>query len=138
MRLSQVILGASRLAQAAVPALLNPHDPEIAAWKANLRATLEMQAAVLVSSLQDTPGIDVSPPQGAMYCMVHIHTSDFDEAIQSGVDFCKLLLEEENVLCLPGSCFGDNDMVRLVICLPPHILEEASRRIHSFCTRHLE
>jgi tyrosine aminotransferase len=132
-RLAQVILGASHLAQSAVPALLQ-ETPEILAWKADLRRTLEQQARFLSEQLASVPGLRLNEAAGAMYNMVYIDTEKLD--IDDDVEFSKALLEEENVFVLPGSCFGVGNMFRVVFCAPLPVLEEASLRIREFCQRH--
>ena len=133
-RLAQVILGASHLAQSAIPALLCRHDPSLELWKENLRKTLASQAELLCFQLNECHGLEVLLPQGAMYAMVRISTELLD--IANDKEFSRLLLQEENVLVLPGSAFGMSNVVRVVFCLPPPVLEESTRRIAEFCRRH--
>ena len=135
-RLAQVILGASHLAQSAVPKLLEKGDTSVDEWKAELRRTLEGQANFLVAGLSAIPGLQVLDSQGAMYLMARIDAEQFDESIRSDLDFCKLLLEEENVFALPGTCFGVEKTVRLVFCAPIPVLGQATARIQEFCHRH--
>jgi tyrosine aminotransferase len=139
-RLAQVILGASHLAQSIVPALLASQSKDmvnaINRWKNEVRHTLETQAKSLCSDLDVCHGLSVVVPQGAMYAMVQIDVSRFDEAIQSDVDFATLLLEEENVFVLPGSAFGVANVFRVVFCASEVTLSTASLRISEFCTRH--
>ena len=79
-----------------------------------------------------------------MYAMVQININMFDDMITDDVSFMKLLLDEENVVVLPGFAFGlggDNNadttyVFRVVYCAPEHILIAASQRIASFCHRH--
>ena len=135
-RLAQVILGASHLAQVAVPALLQ-QTAEIVAWKAELRQTLEQQAHFLCRELALASScLQVMTPQGAMYAMVRIRIDQFDESIRNDLDFAKLLLLEENVIVLPGTCFGLANSFRVVFCAPIPILKQAADRIHQFCLRH--
>ncbi len=59
--------------------------------------------------------------------------------IRTDVDFVQRLVDEESVLCLPGSCFRcPTPFVRIVITLPEDLLEAAFQRIRSFCTRHFQ
>eukprot|EP00985_Skeletonema_marinoi_P007544 scaffold3316_cov94-Skeletonema_marinoi.AAC.27 len=123
-RLAQVVLGASRLAQVVIPAV-------------------EDQAALLCGLLKECQGLEVIHPQGAMYAMVKIHARLFDEDIYDDVSFMKLLLEEENIVVLPGRAFGmsqeeerDAPVFRVVFCAPEDVLRCASERISSFCSRH--
>lgn len=133
-RLAQVILGASHLAQSAIPALLCSHDPSLELWKENLKKTLAHQAELLCHRLNECHGLNVVLPQGAMYAMVQISTELLE--VSDDKEFCQWLLKEENVFVLPGSAFGMPNVFRVVFCLPPPVLEESTRRIAEFCRRH--
>jgi tyrosine aminotransferase len=60
--------------------------------------------------------------------------------------FAQKLMDEENVLCLPGECFFTPGFVRIgkrpysrsnvVISHPEDIIREACDRINTFCERH--
>jgi len=63
--------------------------------------------------------------------------------------FAQKLMDEENVLCLPGECFftpgfvrigmifiRKSDLTFLVISHPEDIIREACDRITEFCQRH--
>lgn len=113
-RLAQLILGASHLIQAVVPRLLQPKtdvDIEcIREWKENLIQTLSDQATCLCNALDNIPGLVITmKPNGAMYALVQIDVTVFDDTIHNDIDFTKRLLEEENVFVLPGSCFIPRD-----------------------------
>ena len=85
-----------------------------------------------------------------MYAMVRIEVDWFDHHVIDDVSFMKLLLDEENIVVLPGCAFGlvggssevgegnaaSNYVFRVVFCAPEHILRAASERISSFCLRH--
>lgn len=144
-RLAQVTMGASHLIQTVIPPLLdqtndsNGKDGDtVQVWKQNLIDNLQEQAHFLQQQLSHAPGLQVMEAQGAMYCMVRFNPEDFslDSGIQNDVDFCQLLLTEENVLVLPGSCFGAPNVFRVVFCAPKLILKDAADRITAFCERH--
>lgn len=148
-RLAQVILGASHLAQVAIPAVLAPSSEAdrvaIVAWKDNLNSTIEKQAKLLCDLLNECYGLDVIYPQGAMYAMARIQVDMFTDAIRDDVTFMKILLEEENIVVLPGRAFGLSDtfdikpscyVFRVVFCAPENILRDAAERICLFCHRH--
>lgn len=133
-QLAQVILGASHLTQAVVPKLLSP-SRSIYSWKDTLRTTLEGQADYLYERLLQCHGLNAfSAPQGAMYLMVGIDRTKLD--FVDDVEFCRKLLEEENVFVLPGIAFGYPNSFRIVFCCNVPILEAATQRIGSFCIRH--
>jgi tyrosine aminotransferase len=136
-RLAQVVLGASHLTQSAVPVLLDPNNVEIQQWKNELKSTLSNQASVLANALRGgTKQLEVLDAQGAMYVMCRLNVDEFDDSINNEIEFTELLLEEENVFVLPGSCFGVSNVVRLVFCAPAKTLTEAADRIISFCNNH--
>lgn len=146
-RLAQVVLGASHLAQLAIPAVLDPSDESdrasTALWKETLHSTIEKQAYLLCGLLNDCHGLNVIYPEGAMYAMVRFDADDFDSSIVDDLSFMKLLHVEENVVVLPGCAFGmvgssssSYYAFRVVFCAPEHVLTAAAARISSFCLRH--
>ena len=138
-RLAQIILGASHLAQTAIPVLLDEQNKEILTWKETLRTTLEEQSRCIATRLSHIPGLSVLPSGGAMYMMVRIEMEKFAGSdITDDQVFSRVLLREENVFVLPGSCFGFPNAFRLVFAAPVGILEEAANRIQDFCTRHVD
>lgn len=134
-RLAQVILGASHLAQSVIPTLLSTSNPELMSWRRDLRETLERQATFLCRKLEPCHGLEVVPPQGAMYAIVKMDTNNTLD-IKDDLDFSSKLLKEENVFVLPGSAFGVPNVFRVVFCSAEPILEEAAQRIVAFCRRH--
>ncbi|KAG7174306.1 Tyrosine aminotransferase-like [Homarus americanus] len=52
------------------------------------------------------------------------------------LEFVERLISEESVFCLPGTCFGSHNYVRVVLTVPKETLREACARISTFCTRH--
>jgi aspartate/methionine/tyrosine aminotransferase len=55
---------------------------------------------------------------------------------QDDLTFCKMLLEEENVLVLPSRCFFSKDMFRVVICNTEEKFREFAKRMTAFCARY--
>ena len=70
-----------------------------------------------------------------MYMMVCIDISQFKD-IENDVDFCKKLLAEEYILCMPGSCFFFDNGFRLVLCHPPELFVELGSRLKKFVEAH--
>lgn len=146
-RLSQIVLGASHLAQSVVAPLLTPRNSadEVAlrGWKQNLRQTLEKQAHILCEALSQIDFLGVIRPQGSMYAMVRVDRAKLAPSIQDDVSFTQLLLEEENVFVLPGQAFGaactqSHFFFRVVFCVAESSLQEAASRIEEFCNRHFD
>ena len=143
-RLAQIVLGACVLAQVVIPAVLNPNESDmalIAQWKENLFSQIENQAALLCGLLTECQGLEVIQPKGAMYAMVKINVHSFNDNINDDISFMKLLLEEENIVVLPGRAFGmiaeEQPVFRVVFCAPEEVLKCAADRISSFCSRHV-
>jgi len=129
---SQLILGANTVAQSIIREAL--HNTSKSYFE-NLCKTLQTNAVCLCNNLQNVPGLKIIRPEGAMYMMVGIEVDQFKD-IPNDVIFAQKLLEEELVLVLPGKIFKCDNFVRLVICPPVEILEDASLRIINFCKKH--
>ena len=67
--------------------------------------------------------------------MVCIDFEQFPD-IENDVSFCKKLLEEQYVLCIPGSCFCYENSFRVVLCNPPEFFEEFGQRLKAFAEAH--
>mmetsp|Transcript_19314 Transcript_19314/g.27523 ORF Transcript_19314/g.27523 Transcript_19314/m.27523 type:complete len:496 (-) Transcript_19314:167-1654(-) len=148
-RLAQVILGASHLTQGVIPAVLTPSSRENATkiheWKGNFISILEKQSTFCFNRINMCHGLSCERSHGAMYAMVKIHIEKFDDAIQNDFDFTKVLLEEENVVTLPGAvfygssncnCENNRCYFRIMFCASTAVLDEAFLRIQDFCSRH--
>lgn len=136
-KLAKLSNGTSHLQQSAIPALLSKSTPGLARWKHTLRLALEHQAKTLCSGLESCDSMEmVCQPQGSMYAIVGLDIDRFDSRINNDVDFCHLLVREENVFVLPGSSFGVPGTFRVAFTACVSSLEEASKRIACFCRRH--
>lgn len=131
-QMSQLILGPCTLIQSAIPAMLNSTPPE---WYEQLNATLEAQAGFIGNRLAQIKGLRPVAAQGAMYTMVEVLVDEF-EGISDGTQFAQLLLNEQFVFVLPGSCFGAPNFFRIVFCAPEKVLADACSRIEEFCTKY--
>ena len=67
--------------------------------------------------------------------MSQVHPEEFED-VADDKEFARLLLEEEAVFVLPGSCFGADNFFRVVFTAPQPKLEEAFARIVAFCGAH--
>ncbi len=125
--------------QSALPDILTPPEgplaDAIAEFKRDTLHQLQTLAQFTVEQLSAVPGLKVVVPRGAMYVMFGIDVSRFAD-IADDVAFCEALVAEENVVCLPGQCFGIPNFVRVVFTSPQDKLAEAYARIASFCARH--
>ncbi|KAI8637391.1 tyrosine aminotransferase [Parasitella parasitica] len=131
-QLAQIILGPNSLIQAAIPDILEK-TPE-SFFKDTIKQ-LEKNVELSIREVSKIDGMVPVNPQGAMYMMVRIQVEKFKD-IESDVDFSAKLLDEENVVCLPGECFKYPNFVRFVITPTYDRLEEAYKRMDEFCARH--
>ncbi|KAI9595990.1 tyrosine aminotransferase [Syncephalis fuscata] len=130
--LSQTILGANTIIQAAVPKILNEtpksfHDETV--------QLLERHAKLSAECLSNISGLTVVVPQGAMYMMVGVQAGAFTD-LHDDLTFTERLMAEESVFCLPGQCFGYPNYFRIVFTAPEDKLREAYDRIREFVERH--
>eukprot|EP00386_Alphamonas_edax_P008223 GDKI01027024.1.p1 GENE.GDKI01027024.1~~GDKI01027024.1.p1 ORF type:complete len:460 (-),score=161.58 GDKI01027024.1:76-1404(-) len=129
--LATITLGPCSLIQALVPSFLNDTPKS---YLDDTMKQLEVHADTINNGLKDAHGLRVIRPNGTMYAMVEIDTTKIN--FPSDVEFCKALLQEEAVFCLPGQCFQYPNYFRIVTTVPVPQLEEAMGRIREFCLRH--
>ncbi|KAI8376715.1 tyrosine aminotransferase [Choanephora cucurbitarum] len=131
-QLAQTILGPNSLIQAALPDIL---EKTPAGFFESTIKQLEDNVKLSMDKVSKIDGLVPVNPQGAMYMMVGIAVEKFKD-IESDVDFCAKLLNEENVVCLPGACFNYPNFFRIVVTPTYDRLEEAYKRLDDFCARH--
>ena len=75
-------------------------------------------------------GIRCNRPNGAFYVFADISSFGL-----SSVEFCNRLLDEQKVVCIPGSAFGEcgEGFIRIAYTCSDDNLREALRRIDAFC-----
>lgn len=139
--LTQIVLGANALIQAAIPSVLKPtpgskEEENLKTFSKNYMKVLRSNAEMCLRICADCKEISAIEPQGAMYMMIHVHTEHLVDEFADDTVFSRKLLEEENVFVLPGQCFGIKNFVRLVICAPAETVTDAINRIRAFCVRH--
>lgn len=138
--LTQLILGANSLIQAALPRLLTPAPDskdaqDLRAFSSRYMSILRENAKLCVEETSTCPELTVIQPEGAMYTMVRVELDRLQD-VTDDADFARKLLAEENVVLLPGQCFSMAGFVRLVICPPPETIKDALKRMKEFCLRH--
>eukprot|EP00494_Astrolonche_serrata_P001546 UN01552 len=96
--LTQVILGANSLCQAAIPDILNKTP---VSFYRNLNITLGHAANICYQGFSEIDELRPVKPQGAMYLMVEVLINKLED-IKDDIRFCQLLLKEKAVAVLPG------------------------------------
>lgn len=95
-----------------------------------LRGILRCRRDLMLEQLSSIPGLHVMPPEAGMFVMVDVRGTGLDSA-----DFARRLFDEQGVSVLDASAFGRSATghVRLSYTVDEASLEEACRRIRSFC-----
>lgn len=135
--LAQRILGANTLCQAAIPKILNNTSPM---FYKKVISVVETNAKYTFQRLMDTPGLNPIMPSGAMYMMVGIDEELLPKATNGRsreLLFTEQLVREQNVFCLPGTCFKYPNYFRIVLTVPLDMIKEACDRIEEFCRSRL-
>ena len=97
-----------------------------------MREAYRERAQTVVEALSNTPGISCHMPEGGMFIMADIRRTGL-----SGEAFALRLMEEEQVVTMPGEAFGAYAAghLRLALTLDKDRLAEACRRISAFSRR---
>ncbi|XP_020915561.1 tyrosine aminotransferase isoform X2 [Exaiptasia diaphana] len=130
--LSQQILGPNTIIQAAIPDIFSKTPNS---FYENAINVMQKNAMILYEDLSKIPELIPIMPQGAMYMMVGINTSMFED-IKDDVEFTEKLVAEQSVFCLPAQCFRYPNYFRIVLTTPEEMTKEAALRITEFCATH--
>ncbi|MFQ8889697.1 MAG: pyridoxal phosphate-dependent aminotransferase [Bilophila wadsworthia] len=86
-------------------------------------------AGVLIEGLTSAPNIRFNNPEGAFYLFIDHRDTGLDS-----VTFCKRLLEEQLVACVPGDDFGPSGEghIRISYATSTENCAEGARRIRAF------
>jgi tyrosine aminotransferase len=137
--LTQLIVGANSLVQACIPDVLcpieNENEKSLTTYNKEYCQLLESNSNEIINSLKGYDLLTVVEPQGAMYAMVKISFNKMNHTIKNDKDFAKELLNEENLIVLPGACFGLDDFVRVLTCPSLDTVKEAIVRMKRFCEK---
>ncbi len=111
----------------------------------DLSKTSEMREAfrerrdIVLSMLEEIPGIKTNLPDGAFYVFPDISSffgkSDGQILIKDADDFCDYIMSQAYVALVSGNAFGDPNCVRLSYAASEEQLREAVRRIKTLVSR---
>ncbi|XP_074616751.1 tyrosine aminotransferase-like isoform X3 [Acropora palmata] len=130
--MSQQILGPNTLIQGALPDIL-AKTPQ--SYFENTVKVIQKNAEICYEALLRIPELKPVMPCGAMYMMVGVDISKFDDIIDD-LDFTEKLISEQSVFCLPGKCFQYPNYFRIVLTVPAEMTQLACKRINEFCRSH--
>ena len=98
-----------------------------------MRKAFEKRRDLIVSLLQEIPGLEVNKPEGAFYvfpkCSAFFGKSDGERVINNATDLALYLLEEAHVATVSGDAFGDPACFRMSYATNETQITEAVRRI---------
>jgi aspartate aminotransferase len=126
--------GASSISQqAALAALEGPKD-----FIHESRATFLRRRDLMVTLLNDTPGLECVSPAGAFYAFASCagligRTSPAGRVLHTDEDVAHALLDEANVAVVHGSAFGLGPYIRIAYALDDASLRQACEAIRAFC-----
>lgn len=131
---SQISSGVSTIGQAAAAAALDgPQD--LVKQRA---AIYKDRRDLVVSMLNEAPGIVCHKPEGAFYVFPNIagclgKTTPGGRRIATDTDFALALLEEKYVAVVQGAAYGMSPYLRISYATDTESLREACTRIQDFC-----
>ncbi|ORC92931.1 tyrosine aminotransferase [Trypanosoma theileri] len=130
--LSTISLGPNSVVQGVVSEIL-ANTPE-SYFKRNIEEICN-NATLFSNAIPQCHGLSCASPRGGMFIMVKIDLNAFSD-VKDDIAFYEMLEDEENVQVIPGIFFHMPGYFRVVISRPKHIVEEVTRRLREFCTRH--
>lgn len=128
-----MVTSASTLIQDAGVASLAVHDEVVSQSLAVFRERRD----VVYERLMKIEGVACEKPRGAFYLWVDVHR--LFRAGEDSLTFALDLLEQEDVVVIPGQGFGSagESFIRIAYTIDKSRLEEAMDRFHRFCQRRL-
>ena len=117
-----MLFGSQAFLQDATALALDTPFPEVDA----MRHSYEARARVLVDGLRNCKSVSARIPEGGMFVMVDVRKTGL-----SGEVFARRLLNEQNVVCMPGESFGARGAghVRVALTVDEKQIAEAAKRI---------
>lgn len=117
-----MLFGSQQFLEDATAFALDTHFPEVDAMK----VAYETRARALVKALAGARKVSARMPEGGMFVMIDVRKTGL-----SGEAFAWKLLEEENVVTMPGESFGAGGAGHLRVALTVGVEEitEACKRI---------
>ncbi|HOO95612.1 MAG TPA: pyridoxal phosphate-dependent aminotransferase [Proteiniphilum sp.] len=125
----QYTSGPSSISQKAAVAAYNGDQSCVA----EMRTAFERRRNLIVSLLNEIPGLQVNNPMGAFYifpeCTSYLGKSFNGRKIATATDLAMYLLEEGHVACVGGDAFGAPGCIRLSYATSDENIKKAIARI---------
>lgn len=118
---------------AAVAALNGPLD-----FLPERNAAFKARRDRMLADINAAPGLTAPTPEGAFYVFADCSgaigkTTASGNRVETDIDFCALLLQDEAVAVVPGSAFGAAPGFRVSYATDDASLIKAGKRIRRFC-----
>ncbi|MCR0981764.1 pyridoxal phosphate-dependent aminotransferase [Roseomonas populi] len=131
---SQSTSNTSSISQAAAVEALNGPQDDVE----TMRQAFERRRDLVVSMLNEAPGLHCNTPEGAFYVFPSVQgclgkTTKAGKKLETDEDFVLALLEEEGVATVHGSAFLFPGYMRISYAASDESLKEACTRIQRFC-----
>ncbi len=102
----------------------------------NMKNVFEKRRDMVLSAVEEIPGLSVIKPEGAFYVMVDVSSlfgkSYKGRKIENAMDFSDLLLGEKLVAVVPGEAFGVPDFIRISYATGEERIKTGMERIAEF------
>ena len=123
-----MLFGSQPFLEDATAFALDNHFPELGAMKRGY----ERRARTLVAGLKPAKTVSARMPEGGMFVMVDVRRTGL-----TGEQFARRLLDEENVVTMPGESFGAGGAghLRVALTVDEKQIGEACRRIAALASR---
>ena len=123
-----MLFGSQPFLEDATAFALDNHFPELDAMKRDY----ERRARTLVADLRNARTVSARMPEGGMFVMVDVRRTGL-----TGEQFARKLLDEENVVTMPGESFGMGGAghLRVALTVDEKQIGEACRRIAALANR---
>ncbi len=108
---------------AAIPALLGEANDDIE----KMRVEFEKRKEYACKAFSEIEKLSVYEPKGAFYLFINISKIQKDS-----MQFCKDLLEQKGVACVPGIAFGMDGYIRFSFATDLKSIKEGIKRIKEF------
>lgn len=115
------------IAQSAVEAALRSSAADVE----NAKALLKKRSELFSEQLNQIPNLKFVAPQGAFYLWVDVSYYLKKKSWNSD-QFCKALLEDQQLVIVPGGSFGQDDYVRLSFAVDEKTILKSVERLHKF------
>jgi aspartate aminotransferase len=92
-----------------------------------MRQAFAMRRQVILDRLQAIPSLSCARPDGAFYIFINIGNTNLNS-----LEFCKQLLEQQQVAAIPGQPFGADDHIRISYATDLTTIDKGMDRLERF------